>query len=128
RQMLKFKVSQKAMEILSGNGTQAKLQEQLKKINQDAFLKIKSRLKVLAAAETAENKRIIGKLNLVEVEAIQRIHTDQSMDQKNFTTHKFKKVGEDQLVFMDDGHPWIDELDKYDVATKACPQNIRRKM
>lgn len=128
RQMLKFKVSQKAMEILRDNGTQATLQGQLDKINQDAFLKMKSRLKVLAADETVENKRIIGKLNLVEVEAIQRIHTDQSLDQAAFTTNKFKKVGEDQLVFMDDGRPWIDELDKYDVATKACPQNVRRKM
>ena len=105
-----------------------RLQGQLDRINQDAFLKMKARLKVLAANETADNKRIIAKLNLVEVEAIQRIHTDQNLANSSYTVNKFKKVGEDQLVFMDDGRPWIDELDKYDVATKACPQNIRRKM
>lgn len=128
REMLKFKVSQKAMEILRDNGSQAKLQSQLDRINQDAFSKMKARLKVLAANETSDNKRIIAKLNLVEVEAIQRIHTDQNLANSAYTLNKFKKVGDDQLVFMDDGRPWIDELDKYDVATKACPQNVRRKM
>ncbi|MBO9665199.1 MAG: hypothetical protein J7501_00095 [Bdellovibrio sp.] len=128
RQMLRFKVSQKAMEILRDNGTQAKLQGQLDKINQEAFGKMKLRLKALASQETQDNKKVVAKLNLVEVEAIQRIHTDQQLDKKAFTENKFRETTDDQLVFMDDGKPWIDELDKYDVVTKSCPQNVRRKM
>ncbi|WP_413584082.1 hypothetical protein [Bdellovibrio sp. HCB274] len=128
KQMLRFKVSQKGMDVLAANNTQFKLQTQLDQINEEAFGKIKARLMTLAANETAENKRVIGKLNLVEVEAIQRVHTDQNLDESTFTQNDFKKTNSDQLVFKDDGRPWIDELDKYDVVSKSCAQNVRRKM
>ncbi len=127
-QMLRFKVSQKALEILRERGVQKALQAQLDKINQDSFQGMKARLIRLAKEETEANGKIIQKLNLVEVEAIQRIHTDTNLDAKLYSEGKFKKAGSDQLIFMDDGRPWIDELDKYAVAAKACPSNIRRKM
>ncbi|WP_413557015.1 hypothetical protein [Bdellovibrio sp. HCB209] len=128
KQMLRFKVSQKGMDVLAANNTQFTLQTQLDQVNEDAFAKIKARLMTLAVNETADNKRVIGKLNLVEVEAIQRVHTDQSLDESAFTKNDFKKTNSDQLVFKDDGRPWIDELDKYDVVSKSCAQNVRRKM
>lgn len=126
--ILRFKFSQKALEVLRLRQTQATLQTQLDKINQEAFAQMKERLKVLAQQENEDNSKILTKLNLVEVEAIQRIHSDMSLDQNMFSKGEFKDTHEDQLIFMDDGRPWIDELDKYDVAAKACPQNIRRKM
>ncbi|MEK2688724.1 hypothetical protein [Bdellovibrio sp. GT3] len=128
KQMLRFKVSQKGMEVLAKNNTQRTLQTELDQVNKEAFAKMKVRLQQLAADETAENKRIIGKLNLVEVEAIQRVHTDQQMAESMFTENEFKKTNADLLVFKDDGRPWVDELDKYDVVTKSCAQNVRRKM
>ncbi|MFV3407376.1 tetratricopeptide repeat protein [Bdellovibrio bacteriovorus] len=127
-QMLRFKVAEKALEVLQNRGTHPTLQSQVTKIQQDSLDKMKSRLKKLAQEETDANFRIVQKLNLIEVEAIQRIHTDMKLAQELYSKGDFKKTGEDQLVFMDDGRPWIDELDKYDVAAKTCPQNIRRKM
>ncbi|UYL08128.1 hypothetical protein B9G69_013840 [Bdellovibrio sp. SKB1291214] len=128
KQMLRFKASQKGMEVLAANNTQRTLQTQLDQINKESFVNMKVRMQQLAADETVENKRIIGKLNLVEVEAIQRVHTDQQLADSAYSEGKFQETNSDQLVFKDDGRPWIDELDKYDVVTKSCAQNVRRKM
>lgn len=127
--LLKFKVSQKALDILKAQESGfAKLQSTLTKLNQDSFAKLKSRMMELASDETKENTKIVQKLNLIEVEAIQRIHTDMSLNDELYKKGKFKETDEDKLVFMDDGRPWIDELDKYEVTAKSCPQGIRRKM
>lgn len=65
----------------------------------------------------------------MEVEVIQRIHHDLDISDKLYSKEsQFKDVNSDKLVFMDDGRPWIDELDKYEVKTKSCDKNIRRKM
>ncbi|HRO68060.1 MAG TPA: hypothetical protein PL182_10885 [Pseudobdellovibrionaceae bacterium] len=87
-----------------------------------------ARMKNLAQAEVNDSFRVIQKLNLIEVETIQRVHTDQQLDQDSYSKGKFAVAGADQLVFPDDGHPWIDELDKYQVQVNACPSNVRRKM
>ena len=128
KQMIRFKASQKGMEVLASNNAQRTLQTQLDQINKEAFVNMKVRMQQLAANETVENKRIINKLNLVEVEAIQRVHTDQQLADSAYSEGKFQATNSDQLVFKDDGRPWIDELDKYDVVTKSCAQNVRRKM
>ncbi|WP_374001149.1 hypothetical protein [Bdellovibrio bacteriovorus] len=128
KEMLRFKVSEKALAILKDRNTQPTLQSQVSKIQQESFAKLKNRMKQLAKDESEANFRIVQKLNLIEVEAIHRIHTDMKLAQELYSKGDFNKTGEDQLVFMDDGRPWIDELDKYDVAAKTCPQNIRRKM
>lgn len=128
-QLLRFKVSQKALEILkTQDSSMVKVQASLNKMNQDSFKKMKLRLALLAQKETKENSKIIQKLNLIEVEAIQRIHIDMALSKDIYSKGQFKQPKEDQLVFMDDGRPWIDELDKFEVAAKACPQDIRRKM
>lgn len=89
---------------------------------------IPRRMKALAQAEIDDSFNIIQKLNLIEVETIQRVHTDQQLDQNSYSQGQFRQAGMDKLVFPDDGHPWIDELDKYEVKLNACPSNVRRKM
>ena len=128
-QLLNYKVAEKAIAVLNQNGSNMpKLQNSLEKMKQESFAKLKNRMSTLAQIETKENQKILSKLNLIEVETIQRIHTDMKMSESLYKKGKFKQTDEDQLVFMDDGRPWIDELDKYEVTAKACPQNIRRKM
>lgn len=89
---------------------------------------LKARMKTLAAAETEENFAMIQKLNLIEVETIQRLHTDKDLDREAFSKGRFRTVSADELVFPDDGHPWMDELDKFEVRADVCPQNLRRRM
>ncbi|WP_374028842.1 hypothetical protein [Bdellovibrio bacteriovorus] len=124
KQALRFKASEKAIYQVAS----PRLKNVLEKANTDAFLALKKRVQELAQEETNENFVIIQKLNLVEVEAIQRVHTDMNMAEALYNENKFKDVQDDKLVFMDDGRPWIDELDKFEVASKACAKGIRRKM
>ncbi|MFN7729711.1 MAG: hypothetical protein ACK5P7_11190 [Bdellovibrio sp.] len=101
---------------------------QLQKIAARGQSSAETRLKQLATRENEQNFKILQKLNLIEVETIQRIHSDRQMDRESFHKGQFAQVGADQLVFPDDGHPWMDELDKYQVKVNSCPQNIRRRM
>jgi hypothetical protein len=128
RQLMRFKLAEKALAILKAEGKSEGLQTSFEKTKATAQEKMKSRMKQLAILETNDNFKIVQKLNLVEVEAIQRLHADVEMDKALFKKGDFNETNSDQLVFVDDGRPWIDELDKYQVRTKACPQNIRRKM
>ncbi|AHI05626.1 hypothetical protein BDW_05600 [Bdellovibrio bacteriovorus W] len=125
-QALRIKAAEKALAALPAGST--KLERQIRQSQNRAMTALKKRIKEIALAENEANFKAIQKLNLVEVEAIQRVHTDLGLEADQFEKTKFQKVGSDKLVFMDDGRPWIDELDKYEVATKACVKNIRRKM
>lgn len=127
-ELMKFKMSQKGLDTLKAAKTSVKVQNQLQKMNENSFAALKNRMKELAQEETNANFKVVQKLNLVEVEAIQRVHTDLQLSESLYNENKFQKVDDDKLVFMDDGRPWIDELDKYEVAAKACTKNIRRKM
>ena len=93
-----------------------------------SMTRLQNRIKTLARQETADNSKILQKLNLIEVETIQRIHSDLHVDKNSYQKGEFAKVDADQLVFPDDGRPWMDELDKYQVKVNSCPRNIRRKM
>ena len=126
KQALRFKASERAIGLLGSKNP--KLNQTLEKMNTDAFRALKNRVQELAQVETNENFKIIQKLNLVEVEAIQRIHTDLNLSEELYRKGQFQQVSDDQLVFMDDGKPWIDELDKFEVTAKTCAQGIRRKM
>jgi hypothetical protein len=125
KSLLKIKIAQTALTVLTADSA---LSLKMSQIKNEASNKLVERMKKLSQLETENNSRIIQKLNIVEVEAIQRIHTDLQLSDSMYNEGKFKKTSEDQLIFMDDGQPWIDELDKYDVAAKACAKNIRRKM
>lgn len=126
KQALRFKASEKAVFLIDNKNSQ--VLAKLEKINNDSFLALKKRVQELAQRETDDNFKVIQKLNLVEVEAVQRVHTDQKLTDANYQKNTFAKVSSDKLVFKDDGRPWIDELDKFEVASKACTQGIRRKM
>lgn len=126
KQALRFKASERALSLVDAQNLT--LVQTLEKINTESFRALKKRVQELAQTETNENFKIIQKLNLVEVEAIQRVHTDINLSEELYRKSKFQKVTDDQLVFMDDGKPWIDELDKFEVAAKSCNQGIRRKM
>ena len=89
---------------------------------------LQERVKALAQTETDENFKIVQKLNLIEIETIQRIHADRELDKNSYTKGKFKQASVDDMVFPDDGQPWMDELDKYQVRVNSCPQDLRRKM
>lgn len=129
-ELFKYKTSQAALIVLSqSSDVQLRtLQKKLETKKLIAAKNLKIRMQKLATQETEENFKIVQKLNLVEVEGIQRLHFDMDLDQKLFNKEKFKETTVDQMVFVDDGRPWIDELDKYEVRSKYCPQNIRRKM
>lgn len=126
KQALRFKATERAIALL-GTKNQ-KLNQTLEKMNTAAFRALKNRIQQLAQVETNENFKVIQKLNLVEVEAIQRIHTDLNLSEELYRKSQFRQVSDDQLIFMDDGKPWIDELDKFEVVAKTCAQGIRRKM
>ncbi len=124
KQVLRFKATERAI----GLSQNSKLTQNLEKQNDLAFKALKKRVRQLAAQEAEDNFKVVQKLNLVEVEAIQRIHTDLNMADSMYKKSEFKNVTADQLVFMDDGRPWIDELDKYEVSAKTCVSGLRRKM
>lgn len=128
RQLMRYKLADKALAAVKAAGKSESLQGSFERAKTVAFDKMQSRMKQLAIQETNDNFKIVQKLNLVEVEAIQRLHNDVELDKKLFKKDAFSDTTSDQLVFVDDGRPWIDELDKYQVRAKACPQNIRRKM
>lgn len=130
RQLMRYKLAEKALSVLNSedSGTSSKLQASFEKTKATSLALLQNRMKQLASDETTDNFKIVQKLNLVEVEAVQRLHADVELDKKLFKKGDFNKTNAEQLVFVDDGRPWIDELDKYEVRTKACPQNIRRKM
>jgi len=128
RQLMRLKLTEKALAILKSEGKSESLLATFEKAKKTSQVKLQNRMKQLAIQETNDNFKIVQKINLVEVEAIQRLHTDIEIDKRLFKKEDFNKTTSDQLVFVDDGRPWIDELDKYQVRTKACPQNIRRKM
>jgi hypothetical protein len=93
-----------------------------------ADLQIKNRMKALAKIEISENNKMIQKLSLIEVETIQRIHADKDLDPDSFKKGEFAKLSHNELAFPDDGNPWLDELDKYQVKANTCPRDIRRRM
>lgn len=126
---LNYKLADAGLKIIEESGLNLSSRKQLQKNKRDSYNRLKNRIKQLAQAEVNKTFKVIQKLNLVEVEAIQRIHTDLDIKEQLYSkSSDFKKVDHNKLVFMDDGRPWIDELDKYEVKTKACDTNIRRKM
>ncbi len=132
--VLLLKTSEAAKELFAVSAKNSEMgtlrNQEVNRLTQEgrtARAQIQERMRVLATIETEENAKIIQKLNLIEVETIQRLHADRDANLM-FTKGEFKKTGTDDLVFADDGHPWMDELDKYEVKVNKCPQNVRRKM
>lgn len=128
---LQIKMAEAGLPVLKAAASKTKEVQkaiaQLESNQKSAQLSLKKRIKELAQAETNDNFKMIQKINLIEVETIQRVHTDQANDVKKYAKSEEQKVGADDLVFVDDGHPWIDEVDKYQMQVNSCP-SLRRRM
>lgn len=74
------------------------------------FIALENRLQELAIIENNENFRILQKLNLIEVESMQRVHIATEFDRKQGETIEKDKS---DLVFEDSSEVWLDELDSY---------------
>lgn len=127
-QILRLKIAENALAVLATKNGFENLRNSAAKMKTNSISSLSKRLKQLAEQEDAINTKVVQKLNLIEVEAIQRVHTDQKIAEELYSEQDFKKTNTEKLVFMDDGRPWIDELDKYEVISKSCPSNVRRKM
>lgn len=128
KQILRYKTSEAAIASAVVDSKYNSLINNLEKFKDNSLSSLKKRVQALAQNETDKNFKIIQKLNLVEVEAIQRIHTDMNLSEDAYKKGKFQTVADDKLIFIDDGKPWIDELDKFEVTAKTCIKGIRRKM
>jgi len=83
------------------------------------------RLQELAKTDNNENYRILQKLNLVEVESIQRVH----MESKFTGTQGGVKPSKDDLVFDDNKNDvWVDELNSYQAKVSLCQKKSGRTM
>lgn len=83
------------------------------------------RLQELATAENNENYRILQKLNLIEVESIQRVHIATEFNRKQGETLVKDK---NDLVFEDSDEVWLDELDSYQATVNRCKTKSGRTM
>ncbi len=127
KQILKYRIATTAMQTVAST-KMSSLANKLQSVKNDSYTLLKARIATLAQEDINSSAMIVQKLNLIEVEAIQRIHSDLGIKENLYKKNDFKQAKDDQLVFMDDDRPWIDELDKYEVAAKVCPRDIRRKM
>lgn len=89
------------------------------------FIALENRLQELAVLENNENYRIIQKLNLIEVESVQRVHIASEFDRKQGETIE---KGSHDLVFKDSKEVWLDELDSYQATVNRCKKKSGRTM
>lgn len=86
---------------------------------------MQKRLKELATIENNENYRIVQKLNLIEVESIQRVHMLSKFDAKQGEKIERSK---DDLVFKDSEEVWLDEIGSYQATINRCTKKSGRTM
>lgn len=87
---------------------------------------MEKRLQELAILENNENHRILQKLNLIEVEGVQRVHIASQFNKKQGET---LEKSDDDLVFKDSKDDvWLDELDSYQATIDRCQKKSGRTM
>lgn len=79
------------------------------------------RLRALAKAELQEYRQILNKLHVVEAEAIQRLHVDDSLKGERSKLAKNEDDGEVLVFPYTTEEVWFDELDNYKARVKDCP-------
>jgi len=90
------------------------------------FIAMEKRLQQLAVDENNENHRILQKLNLIEVESVQRVHIATKFDRVQ--GEKVEK-GDYDLVFKDSQNEvWLDELNSYQAKVNRCQKKSGRTM
>ncbi len=88
--------------------------------------RLEKRLQQLAVVENNENHRILQKLNLIEVEGVQRVHIATQFNNKQGET---LDKSDDDLVFKDSKDDiWLDELDSYQATVDRCEKKSGRTM
>jgi hypothetical protein len=88
--------------------------------------RLEKRLQQLAVIENNENHRILQKLNLIEVEGVQRVHIASQFNNKQGET---LEKSDDDLVFKDSKDDvWLDELDSYQATVDRCEKKSGRTM
>lgn len=88
--------------------------------------RLEKRLQQLAVLENNENHRILQKLNLIEVEGVQRVHIATQFNNKQGET---LEKSDDDLVFKDSKEDvWLDELDSYQATVDRCEKKSGRTM
>ncbi len=91
-----------------------------------SIAQMERRLQELAVFENNENHRILQKLNLIEVEGVQRVHIASQFNQKQGET---LEKSDDDLVFKDSKDDvWLDELDSYQATIDRCQKKSGRTM
>lgn len=85
----------------------------------EAKNEIVGRTKQLAANDLKDLTKILQKLRIIEVEAMQRIGTDQKTAKKT-EVDPAEKRGE-VLSFPKEDEVWLDEVTHYEVTAKGCP-------
>lgn len=87
--------------------------------------KIKKRIQALAKAELDEAKKILNKFHILEAEAIQRMHIQ---DRKNTKEIQHQNIADDEIEFpVSDDEVWVDEVDKFQVLSRGCPDKKQEK-
>jgi len=99
-----------------------KMQSAAKSNNKSLLM---DRLQQLAIEENNENFRILQKLNLIEVESIQRVHIATEFSGKQGENIEKDKY---DLVFKDTNEVWLDELDSYQATVNRCKKKSGRTM
>jgi len=85
------------------------------------------RLKVLAGMDLAELKKNLMKLQLVDAEAVHRMHVGQTYALKVNGANDKPQV-KDAIEFpYDDKEIWVDEIGHYQASAKGCPVNTSGK-
>jgi len=79
------------------------------------------RLRALAQSEVKDYEVVLNKMHIVEAQAIERLHLDDSLKGQRSKLAKTDDNG-DVLVFpYKSDEVWFDELDNYQARVKDCP-------
>lgn len=106
-------------------GANSAFAARLATLSQDAAGKVKSRVKTLASIEMDEARKILNKFHILEAEVIQRMHIQDKKSDKDI---EHQTIAGDELEFPVSGDEvWADELDKYQVLSRGCPDNKQAK-
>lgn len=81
------------------------------------------RLKVLAGQDVAEMKKNLMKLQIVDAEAVHRMHVGQTYAQEIKGGAERPKVKNAIEFPYENNEIWLDEIDHYQATAKGCPVN-----
>jgi len=87
---------------------------------------VPGRLKKLAQDDLAEFKKNLVKLQLIDAEAVHRMHVGQTYALKVKGKTEVPKVKDSMEFPFEDKEVWLDEVGHYQAQTKGCPVDNKR--